>query len=49
MSWAARRTTTLKEDKVYRLLGVFGVFLSLIYGEGEAYAKAGLTLCVRLC
>ena len=36
MSWAAKRTTTLKEDKVYCLLGIFGVFLSLIYGEGEA-------------
>jgi len=42
MSWAARRTTTLKEDKVYCLLGIFGVFLPLIYGEGEAYATLRL-------
>ena len=42
MSWAAKRTTTLKEDKVYCLLGIFGVFLSLIYGEGEAYATIRL-------
>ncbi|KAF2628861.1 kinesin light chain 1 [Macroventuria anomochaeta] len=42
MSWAARRTTTLKEDKVYCLLGIFGVFLSLIYGEGETYATLRL-------
>jgi hypothetical protein len=42
MSWAAKRTTTLKEDKVYCLLGIFGVFLSLIYGEGEAYATLRL-------
>jgi hypothetical protein len=42
MSWAAQRTTTLKEDKVYCLLGIFGVFLSLIYGEGEAYAAVRL-------
>jgi hypothetical protein len=42
MSWAARRTTTLKEDKVYCLLGLFGVFLPLIYGEGEAYAALRL-------
>ncbi|KAH7408302.1 kinesin light chain 1 [Phaeosphaeria sp. MPI-PUGE-AT-0046c] len=42
MSWAAHRTTTLKEDKVYCLLGIFGVFLSLIYGEGEAYATLRL-------
>jgi hypothetical protein len=38
MSWAANRKTTLKEDKVYCLLGIFGVFLPLIYGEGEKYA-----------
>ena len=42
MSWAAKRTTTFKEDKVYCLLGIFGVFLSLIYGEGEAYATLRL-------
>lgn len=42
MSWAARRTTTLKEDKVYCLLGIFSVFLALIYGEGEEYAKLRL-------
>jgi hypothetical protein len=42
MDWAARRTTTLREDKVYCLLGIFGVFLSLIYGEGEAYATLRL-------
>lgn len=39
MSWAARRTTTLKEDKVYCLLRVF---MSLIYGEREAYATLRL-------
>ncbi|KAH8704321.1 kinesin light chain 1 [Phaeosphaeriaceae sp. PMI808] len=42
MSWAAKRATMLKEDKVYCLLGIFGVFLSLIYGEGEAYATLRL-------
>ena len=42
MSWAAKRTTTLKEDKVYCLLGIFGVYLPLIYGEGEAYAEIRL-------
>jgi hypothetical protein len=42
MSWAAQRTTTLKEDKIYCLLGIFGVFLSLIYGEGEAHATLRL-------
>jgi hypothetical protein len=38
MSWVAKRMTTYKEDKVYCLLGIFGVFLPVIYGEGEAYA-----------
>jgi hypothetical protein len=42
MSWATGRVTTIKEDKVYCLLGIFGVFLSLIYGEGEAYAMLRL-------
>ncbi|KAJ4331909.1 hypothetical protein N0V87_008802 [Didymella glomerata] len=42
MDWAAGRTTTLKEDKVYCLLGIFDVFLPLIYGEGEAYATLRL-------
>jgi hypothetical protein len=42
MSWAAGRTTTVKEDKVYCLLGIFGVFLPLIYGEGEDYATLRL-------
>ncbi|PQE10546.1 hypothetical protein CJF31_00009284 [Rutstroemia sp. NJR-2017a BVV2] len=38
MRWAVGRTTTYKEDKVYCLLGIFGVFLPLIYGEGETNA-----------
>jgi hypothetical protein len=42
MSWAARRTTTFKEDEVYCLLGIFRVFLPLIYGEGKAYATLRL-------
>jgi hypothetical protein len=42
MSWAAERVTTLKEDKVYCLFGIFGVFLPLIYGEGEEYATLRL-------
>lgn len=42
MSWAAQRTTTVKEDRVYCLLGIFGVFLPLIYGEGVEYATVRL-------
>lgn len=35
LSWASNRQTTRKEDKAYSLLGIFGVHLPLIYGEGE--------------
>jgi hypothetical protein len=35
MSWAARRTTTRAEDMSYCLLGIFGVNMPLLYGEGE--------------
>jgi hypothetical protein len=42
MSWAVRRITTVKEDKVYCLLGIFGVFLLPNYGEGEDYATLRL-------
>ncbi|KAH9848555.1 heterokaryon incompatibility protein-domain-containing protein [Lenzites betulinus] len=34
MSWAARRETTREEDRAYSLLGIFGVHMSPIYGEG---------------
>jgi heterokaryon incompatibility protein (HET) len=37
-SWALGRETTIEEDQVYCLLGIFGVFLPLIYGEGKDYA-----------
>lgn len=36
--WAAARQTTVKEDKAYCLLGIFDIFLPLIYGEGENHA-----------
>ncbi|KAL5371148.1 hypothetical protein DPSP01_014460 [Paraphaeosphaeria sporulosa] len=42
MRWVALRTTTVKEDRVYCLLGIFGVFLPFIPGEGEAYARKRL-------
>ncbi|PHH76283.1 hypothetical protein CDD80_1664 [Ophiocordyceps camponoti-rufipedis] len=35
MSWAAKRETTRVEDRAYSLLGVFGINMPLIYGEGE--------------
>lgn len=37
-SWAKARETTKQEDKVYSLLGIFGIFLPLIYGEGQDHA-----------
>src|SRR5256714_1572829 len=37
-SWIERRQTTRKEDKAYSLLGLFDVFMPLIYGEGEKNA-----------
>jgi hypothetical protein len=37
-SWASKRITTIEEDQVYCLLGIFGVFLPLNYGEGKDYA-----------
>lgn len=38
MSWARGRNTTVEEDAAYCLLGIFGVNLPLIYGEGVKYA-----------
>lgn len=35
MSWASHRETKRKEDKAYCLLGILGVHLPLLYGEGE--------------
>jgi hypothetical protein len=35
MDWAARRQTTRKEDEAYSLLGIFDIYMPLIYGERE--------------
>lgn len=35
MSWAAGRKTSRLEDRAYSLLGIFGINMPLIYGEGE--------------
>src|SRR6185295_2773072 len=35
MSWAAQRETTKVEDGAYCLMGIFGVNMPLLYGEGE--------------
>jgi hypothetical protein len=38
MSWAESRETTRQEDKAYSLLGIFDVYMPLIYGEGRENA-----------
>ena len=34
MSWAASRRTTREEDEAYCLMGLFGVNIPIVYGEG---------------
>jgi hypothetical protein len=38
LSWAEKRHTTREEDGAYCLLGIFGCYLPLIYGEGRERA-----------
>ncbi|TGJ88439.1 hypothetical protein E0Z10_g383 [Xylaria hypoxylon] len=38
LSWASCRDTTVEEDETYSLLGLFGISLPLIYGEGRLRA-----------
>lgn len=35
MSWASRRQTTRDEDQAYCLMGIFGINMPLLYGEGK--------------
>ena len=35
MSWAAKRSTTRIEDEAYSLLGIFGITMPTLYGEGD--------------
>jgi hypothetical protein len=35
MSWASERRTTRREDEAYCLLGIFGISMPLLYGEGR--------------
>ncbi|KAK3313008.1 heterokaryon incompatibility protein-domain-containing protein [Apodospora peruviana] len=39
MAWAARRRTTRREDIAYCLLGIFGIHMPLLYGEGDGAFK----------
>lgn len=47
MSWAANRQTTRQEDKAYSLLGIFGIHMPLIYGEGEENSLRRLREAIR--
>ncbi|KAH8805451.1 heterokaryon incompatibility protein-domain-containing protein [Xylogone sp. PMI_703] len=38
MFWASNRVTTKEEDIAYSLLGLFGINMPLLYGEGEKNA-----------
>ncbi|KAF1813100.1 HET-domain-containing protein [Eremomyces bilateralis CBS 781.70] len=38
MSWAKERETKREEDQAYCLMGIFGVYLPVIYGEGKRNA-----------
>jgi len=40
MSWAAGRSPERIEDRAYSLLGIFGINMPLLYGEGyNAFAR----------
>ncbi|KAL0468091.1 heterokaryon incompatibility protein domain-containing protein [Neurospora intermedia] len=40
MSWAAGRQTTRMEDQAYCLLGLFDIYMPMLYGEGtKAFAR----------
>ncbi|KAK5080065.1 hypothetical protein LTS08_008867 [Lithohypha guttulata] len=47
-SWAKHRETTVDEDVVYCLLGIFNVHMPLIYGEGRQKALMRLHREIRL-
>jgi hypothetical protein len=49
MSWASVRETTRIEDRAYSLLGLFGVHMPPLYGEGEnAFIRLQLEIMSKL-
>ncbi|THU90976.1 HET-domain-containing protein, partial [Dendrothele bispora CBS 962.96] len=44
MSWASQRRTTREEDQAYCLMGIFGVHMPALYGEGAVNAFTRLQL-----
>ncbi|KAI6019383.1 hypothetical protein PISMIDRAFT_616401 [Pisolithus microcarpus 441] len=48
MSWAANRETTRVEDRAYSLMGLFGVNMPMLYGEGKkAFQRLQLKIIRR--
>jgi hypothetical protein len=47
LRWAEKRKTTKEEDIVYCLLGIFDIFLPLIYGEGKKHAMGRLRRMIK--
>ena len=48
MSWAAKRRTTRIEDQAYSLMGLFSIFMPIIYGEGSsAFRRLQLEIIQR--
>lgn len=46
MRWAAKRHTSREEDTAYCLLGLFGVSIPLLYGEGSQAAFLRLQIAI---
>jgi hypothetical protein len=44
MAWAAKRETSREEDLAYALMGLFGVSMPILYGEGLKKAFRRLQL-----
>jgi hypothetical protein len=49
LSWGEKRKTTEEEDQAYCLLGIFGVYMSLVYAEGRKNAMRRLLSEVEQC
>jgi hypothetical protein len=47
MDWACDRKAKRDEDEAYSLLGIFGVHMPLIYGEGSMQAFKRLHRTIR--
>jgi hypothetical protein len=48
LSWTIKRETTREEDKAYSLLGIFDIYMPLIYGEGGENAFKRLRTSIQM-